>query len=75
MAHPSHASKAHIAPSGGFDPVLNVAHAAAFIGVSVATLKRAGARGEIKILKLSPRRLGVRTSEANRFLETREARA
>jgi len=75
MAHPSNAPKTHITASGGFDPVHTVQFSAAAAGISVATLKREGERGNIKILKLSPRRLGVRDSELNRFIGTREVRA
>lgn len=56
------------------DPVLTLHQAAAAAGLSIFTLKRCGTRDEIKILKLSPRRLGVRVSELQRFLDTREAR-
>ena len=39
--------------------------------VSVETLKRCAKRGELKIIKLSPRRVGVLDSEAKRWLATR----
>lgn len=42
-----------------------VAHVA---GISVSTLKRCSRRGEIKIIRLSSRRLGVRKSELARWL-------
>jgi hypothetical protein len=75
MAHSSNTAKAHITANGGFDPVLSLPHVAALAGIFVATLKRIAERGEIKILKLSPRRLGVRSSECNRFIGSREVRA
>jgi len=42
-------------------------------GCSVATLKRCHKRGELKILKLSPRRRGVRLSDLKLFLDSRVA--
>ena len=43
------------------------------IADDLATLKRCGARGEIKILQLSPRRIGVRLSTLNAWLDSRAA--
>ena len=40
------------------DRMITVHEAAVRAGVSVSTLKRCNSRGELKILKLSPRRLG-----------------
>jgi hypothetical protein len=57
------------------DPVVKITDAATAIGVSLCTLKRIAERNEIKIIRLSPRRLGIRASELNRFLESRETRA
>lgn len=41
--------------------------------VSPATLKRCSARGELQILKLSPRRVGIRLSRLNAWLDSRAA--
>lgn len=55
------------------DRVITVNEAALRAGCSVATLKRCNKRGEIKILKLSPRRIGVRLSDLSSFLDSRSA--
>ena len=55
----------------GTDPVLTLDHSAEVAGVSTYTLRRARNRGEIKILQLSPRRIGIRLSELNRWLNER----
>jgi predicted site-specific integrase-resolvase len=57
------------------DRVVNINDAAAIIGVSVWTLKRRSQAGKLTILKLSPRRLGMRLSEIQRFLEASEVHA
>jgi hypothetical protein len=62
-------------PAPIVDPVVRLIDASVAVGVSLCTLKRLAEREEIKIIILSPRRLGIRASELNRFLETREARA
>ena len=41
------------------DRIIKLREAAAIRDVSVDTLRRMGARGDIRILKLSPRRRGV----------------
>ena len=51
------------------DQVLSLDQAAALSGVSASTLKRRARAGDIKILKLSPRRVGVRISELSRWLD------
>ena len=51
------------------DRVLSVYQAAEVMGVSASTLKRRARAGDIKILKLSPRRVGVKMSEVQRFLD------
>jgi hypothetical protein len=38
---------------------------------SVDTLRRAARRGELKITRLGPRRIGLRRSEQRRFLDAR----
>ena len=55
------------------DRVLSVVDAAIWLGCSVATIKRCHKRGELKILKLSPRRIGVRLSELKTFVDSRAA--
>jgi excisionase family DNA binding protein len=59
--------------SMGDDRVITIYEAAQRTGCSVATLKRCNKRGELRILKLSPRRIGVRLSDLKAFLDTRTA--
>jgi hypothetical protein len=56
------------------DPVMTIAQAAELNGLSPWTLKRLGKRRELSVLKLSARRLGIRASEIERFLNSREER-
>lgn len=51
------------------DKVISVRDAAEISGVSTATLKRRAQAGDLKILKLSVRRRGIRMSELQRWLE------
>lgn len=51
------------------DRVVLIEEAGAILGISRWTLLRQSEAGKIKILKLSPRRLGVRMSEINRYLD------
>lgn len=53
------------------DRVINMSEAALRTGCSVATLKRCHRRGELKIIKLSPRRIGVRIRDLEAFLDNR----
>lgn len=53
------------------DRVVPLPEASTITGLSVDTLKRCGARGEIKILKLSPRRIGIRLSDIQTFVESK----
>ena len=62
-----------VSPYPIMDPVVSLPQAAVISGVSVDTLKRAHRRGEIRILKLSVRRIGVRVSELNRYIDGRAA--
>jgi excisionase family DNA binding protein len=55
------------------DPVMTIAQAAELTGLSAWTLKRLGKQGELAVLKLSARRLGIRASEIERFLDSRNA--
>ena len=41
-------------------------------GVSVDTIRRRVAAGELQVVRLSPRRIGVRASEEQRYLRERE---
>ena len=50
------------------DPVLDLARVANTMGVHRSTVWRLIRRGEITRVKLSPRRVGVRLSEVNRYL-------
>jgi hypothetical protein len=55
----------------GGDRVISIGEAAARAGISVATLKRCWARGELKVIKMSPRRIGVRLGDLEAFLAAR----
>lgn len=57
------------------DPWLKLQTLAEWADVSVNTLKSEARRGRLKIVRLSPRSLRVRTSEAHRYAESREVRA
>jgi hypothetical protein len=51
------------------DRVVPLGEAAAIGGISASTLKRRAAAGDLKLIRMSPRRVGVRLSELNRWLE------
>jgi excisionase family DNA binding protein len=51
------------------DRVITLDEAAVIAGVSSSTLKRANKRGTIKFVRPSPRRVGVRRSELQRWLD------
>jgi hypothetical protein len=53
----------------GLDRVRTLKETAQLLGVSMATLRRRIADGAIKIVRLSPRRIGVRDSAREAFLE------
>ena len=53
------------------DPVLPMAVAAKSVAMHRDTLLRCWRRKELKIIKLSPRKLGVRKSELERWLSSR----
>ena len=55
------------------DRVVSINEASVRSNLSVPTLKRCHKRGELKILKLSPRRIGVRLSDLKAFLDSRAA--
>jgi hypothetical protein len=55
----------------GDNRVVTLAEAALRAGVSLATMRRCRDRGEIRVLQLSPRRIGVRLSDLEAFLASR----
>ena len=55
------------------DRVVTLREAAHLAGISPDTLRRCQARKEIKIIKLSPRRVGVRLSDLRAFIDIRAA--
>ena len=55
------------------DRVVSINEASVRSNLSVPTLKRCQKRGELRILKLSPRRIGVRLSDLKTFLDSRVA--
>ena len=55
------------------DKVVSLPEAAHLAGVSPDTLRRCHKRQEIKIVKLSPRRVGVRLSDLKAFIDGRAA--
>ena len=57
------------------DRVLSVEEAAVMYGVNARTLRRMGVRGEVRILRLSPRRSGIRLSELNALIERKASEA
>lgn len=55
------------------DRVVTIGEAALRAGCSAATLRRCHQRNELRILKLSPRRIGIRLSDLQAFLDSRVA--
>jgi predicted DNA-binding transcriptional regulator AlpA len=55
------------------DKVISLPEAAHLAGVSPDTLRRCHKRNEITIIKLSPRRVGVRLSDLKAFIDERAA--
>jgi predicted DNA-binding transcriptional regulator AlpA len=55
------------------DKVVSLPEAAHLAGVSPDTLRRCHKRNELKIIKLSPRRIGVRLSDLRAFIDGRAA--
>ena len=53
------------------DPVYSLEEVERLTGLSRYTLKREAKRGNLKILKLSLRRFGIRQSEFRRFIDSR----
>jgi hypothetical protein len=60
----------------GLDPIVPLKDAAALLGCHPDTVRNREREGKIKILRMSPRRLGVHVSEIRRFMAAcAEARA
>jgi predicted site-specific integrase-resolvase len=55
------------------DPIRSLRDVAIRWGVSMDTVRRRVAAGELTVVRLSPRRIGVRASEEERYLREREA--
>jgi hypothetical protein len=55
------------------DRVVSLGEAAHLAGVSADTLKRCNKREELTIIRLSPRRVGIRLSDLRRFIDARAA--
>ena len=53
------------------DRVVALTEASMITGLSIDTLKRCSARNELRILKLSPRRIGIRLSDLQAFVDAR----
>jgi hypothetical protein len=55
------------------DKVVSLPEAAHLAGVSPDTLRRCHKRNELTIIKMSPRRVGVRLSDLKAFIDGRAA--
>jgi excisionase family DNA binding protein len=55
------------------DRVVTMREAAEISGISTSTLKRQLKAGELKIVRLSPRRVGIRLSALHGWLDARVA--
>lgn len=53
------------------DRVVSLRDASHIAGVSIDTLRRCNQRKEISIVRLSPRRVGVRLSDLKAFIDAR----
>lgn len=53
------------------DRVITLVEAARIAGLGLTTIKEARARGELRVLRLSPRRIGIRFSDFNSWLDSR----
>lgn len=61
-----------VLPKQQADKVYSLKQAAEIAGVSPQTLRRRMNEDKIRILKLGPRRVGIRASELERFLKDAE---
>jgi hypothetical protein len=57
------------------DPLFTLSEFAAHCRVSVFTVRRAIRRGELRVIRVTPRRYVIRLSEGERYLVAREAAA
>ena len=57
------------------DPIRSLRDLANRWGVSLDTVRRRVAAGELRVVRVSPRRVGVRASEEERYLREREGAA
>jgi excisionase family DNA binding protein len=57
------------------DPILPLTAVAEALGLSKKTVERLIARSELRLIRITPRRVGVRRSEVERFIAMREAAA
>jgi hypothetical protein len=55
----------------GIDPIILLREAAALASCHPDTLKNQARKGNLKLIKVSERRIGVRQSEFDRFLNSR----
>jgi hypothetical protein len=64
----------HLSPYSSFiDKVISLPEAAHIAGLRPDTLRRCNKRKELRIIKLSPRRVGVRLSDLRAFIDARAA--
>jgi hypothetical protein len=68
---PYRSSDMQISPRSD-DPIRSLRDLARRWGVSMDTVRRRVAAGELRVVRLSPRRIGVRASEEERYLRERE---
>jgi excisionase family DNA binding protein len=54
------------------DPIRTLREIAQRWGVHTDTVRRRVAAGELRVVRLSPRRVGIRSSEEERYLRERE---
>lgn len=57
------------------DTVLSKPSAALALDISLDTLERIIARGELRLIRITPRRVGIRRSELERYIASRETAA
>ena len=57
------------------DPLLSMRETASWLGVHLATVRRLVEAGKIRTIRLSARRIGIRTSEIERYLAAAEQSA
>jgi excisionase family DNA binding protein len=62
-------------PLDDIDTVLSIPTAAAALDISHDTLQRIIARGELRMIRITPRRVGIRRSELERYITSREVAA